>query len=149
MNSPFFQLKSLSTDTINILLIEDRDEDAELTMLALKELTFINQIQWIQDSKEAINFLFKKGKYTSQGVTLPDLILLDLDIPELLSGIDVLKELCKMTETKSIPVVIVSTPIDESRISEVYKAGANSYIPKPLTKERFMEVLNILGFRIS
>ncbi|NOR60549.1 MAG: response regulator [Methanosarcinales archaeon] len=130
-------------EDIKILLIEDNPDDIELTLRAFKKHNIANHITVAKDGEKALEIIFNCcNKKTKNG--RPDLILLDLKLPKL-DGLDVLKEIKKNSETKVIPVIVLTSSKEESDLAESYLLGANSYIRKPVNFEKFTEVVMRLG----
>jgi CheY-like chemotaxis protein len=133
--------------SIDILLAEDSPGDADLAKEALEESKLKNRLYTVVDGQEALDFLYKKGKYES--VPRPDLILLDLNMPKV-DGREVLKIVKEDENLRSIPIVILTTSRAEEDILKTYNLHANCYISKPLDLEKFMEVVNAIeNFWIS
>lgn len=133
--------------SIDILLAEDSPGDADLAKEALEESKLKNKLYVVVDGQEALDFLFKKGKY--KDVPRPDLILLDLNMPKV-DGREVLKIVKEDKNLRSIPVVILTTSRAEEDILKTYDLHANCYISKPLDLDKFMEVVNAIeNFWIS
>ena len=130
--------------TIDILLVEDNPDDAELALYALRRNHLANHIQIVNDGIEALNFLFGKEEYENQGFHHPKLVLLDIKMPKL-NGLEVLKAIRENPQTAGIPVVILTTSKEESDLVESYRLGANSYIVKPVNFNQFSEVVRQLG----
>lgn len=128
-----------------VLLIEDNVDDERLTLRALKKHNIINEIVVTYDGQEALDFLFCEGTYSGRdGSTMPVLIILDLGLPKV-SGIDVLKRIRSNHRTRHIPVIVLTSTDDDARIEEVYDAGANSFIRKPIDPLDFSEMVLQLG----
>jgi CheY-like chemotaxis protein len=123
---------------IEILLIEDDPGDIRLTAEALKESGFPFNLNVVKDGDEALNYLFKVGRYSDKPT--PELVLLDLNLPTL-SGKDVLKIIKRDRELSRIPIVVLTTSRDEEDIKVSYSLQANSFITKPMDLERFIEVI--------
>lgn len=132
---------------IHILLVEDNEGDILLTIEAFAEAKVTNNISVVKDGKEAIDFLNQVGIYSTS--ELPDLILLDINLPKQ-NGHEVL-QIIKNSETlKSIPVIILTTSSSEMDVLKAYKNYANCYITKPIDVLDFMNVIaQIEGFWIS
>ncbi|MGH8728666.1 MAG: response regulator [Burkholderiales bacterium] len=127
---------------VEILLVEDNPNDADLALRAFKRLA--NCIFWVKDGAEAVDFLFTEGKYANRsGLTNPKLVLLDLKLPKL-DGIEVLKTIKNDARTRAIPVVMLTSSEEERDIVESYKLGVNSYIVKPVDFDKFREVVSEL-----
>ncbi len=132
--------------TVEILLVEDNPDDAQLALRALKKSNVSNQILWVKDGEEALDYMFLRGDYThrKQGPN-PKLILLDLKMPKV-DGLEVLAEIRKHPETKSTPIVILTSSQEERDITESYQLGVNSYIVKPVDFQKFAESIKDVGF---
>lgn len=130
----------MENNIVDILLVEDNPDDAELTIRALKTRKLTNHLHHVQDGEAALKFLFETNRNK-----LPKLILLDLKMPKV-DGIEVLRRL-KGDETKKIlPVVVLTSSREERDIIETYKLGVNAYIVKPVDFEKFIEAVAELGF---
>jgi len=130
---------------IEILLIEDNMNDAELTIRALKKNNLANKLVHLKDGAEAIDFIFAKGNYSSRKVeNIPKVILLDLKMPKV-NGIEVLKKIKADERTKKIPVVILTSSKEDPDIQECYRLGVNSYVVKPVQFEQFVKSVSELG----
>jgi two-component system, chemotaxis family, response regulator Rcp1 len=123
---------------IDILLVEDSEGDVRLIRESLKEGKIKNNLDVAKDGVEAIDYLFKKGKY--KDVDRPDLILLDLNLPKK-DGREVLAEIKEHPDLRRIPVVILTTSNAETDILKTYDLHANCYIVKPLDLNRFIDVV--------
>lgn len=123
---------------IDILLVEDNPGDARLAIEALKESKLKNNLFHVEDGMEAMDYLFKKGKYLN--AVRPDLILLDLNLPKK-DGREVLKEIKQDEYLKRIPVVILTISKAEEDILRTYNLHANCYVTKPLDLDQFMKVV--------
>jgi two-component system, response regulator len=128
-----------------IILVEDNDTDAELTMRALSKAHVSNPILRLLDGEEALNYFFSpKSDSEANEMSQLKLILLDLKLP-LVSGLEVLKELKSSPRTQMIPVVVLTSSTQSQDIAESYRLGVNSYIAKPVEFNSFMEVIQKLG----
>ena len=123
---------------IEILLVEDNPGDVRLTREALKEGKVCNNLNVVGDGVEALAFLRHEGEFATVG--LPDIILLDLNLPKK-SGHEVLQEIKANPELRGIPVVILTTSTDEQDVHGTYDLHANCYIVKPVDLEQFIEVV--------
>ncbi len=128
-----------------ILLVEDNQDDVDLTLRALSRQQIDNRVEIVRDGVEALDFLFARGEYAERDPQdLPQLILLDVNLPRL-SGLEVLKELRKHQLTKTVPVVMLTTSKEEQDVVESYVSGANSYVQKPIDFREFTEAVKQLG----
>jgi len=135
-----------NTDIVEILMVEDDPDDAELALLALKAQNIVNNIVIVHDGVEALDFLFGKGKYEGRNLNhQPKLILLDLKMPKL-DGLEVLKQLRTDDRTCAIPVVMLTSSKQDPDIKQAYELGVNSYIVKPVDFDQFAETVAKLGF---
>ncbi|MDP1768132.1 MAG: response regulator [Nitrospirota bacterium] len=132
----------MNTDTnvrpVQILLVEDNSGDVRLTIEALKEAKILNKLMVVKDGVEALSFLRQQGPYAD--VTIPDLILLDLNLPKK-DGREVLAEIKADDKLKHIPVVILTTSRDEEDVLKSYNLHANCYISKPVELDQFIRVV--------
>ena len=128
---------------LKILLIEDNPDDVELTLRAFKKHNLANHITVARDGEEALDIIFQHGKESAEGLR-PDLILLDLKLPKV-DGMEVLRQIKENSETKVIPVIVLTSSKEESDLAESYWLGVNSYIRKPVNFEKFTEVVMQLG----
>jgi CheY-like chemotaxis protein len=123
---------------VNILLVEDNEGDILLTMEAFEESRLTNDIEVVKNGKDALDFVFKKGKYAD--AKMPDLILLDINLP-LKSGHEVLQILKGNEATKHIPIIMLTTSSSEKDIILSYKHHANCYITKPVEINDFIDAI--------
>ena len=130
---------------IEILLVEDDTDDAEMTIHALRKNNLANKLTHLVDGEEALDFLFGRGKFTGRDINLtPRLILLDLKMPKI-DGMEVLARVKSHEITKKIPVVILTSSKEDPDVSRCYKLGANGYIVKPVEFEGFTKAVTELG----
>ncbi len=128
-----------------ILLVEDNPDDEELTLLAFKNNKIANLIIVVRDGAEAMEFLFKTGKFADRDLrTNPRLVLLDLKLPKV-GGLDVLKKMRSTPATQFLPVVVLTTSNQDEDIVNSYRFGANSFIRKPVEFGKFNEAIKQLG----
>jgi len=130
---------------IDILLVEDNANDAELAIRALRKNNVARNIIHLKDGEEALDFLFGNGQYAGRNTdNKPRLILLDLKMPKV-SGLEVLEKIKSNELTKTIPVVMLTSSKEHPDVEKSYLLGANSYIVKPVDFENFSKVVNDLG----
>jgi two-component system, response regulator len=130
---------------VEILLVEDNPNDAELTMRALKKNHVANHVSLVTDGEEALDFIFARGAFRGREVgNTPKVILLDLKLPKV-DGMEVLKAIKADPRTKCIPVVVLTSSKEERDIVETYELGVNSYIVKPVDFDKFFEAVGRLG----
>jgi CheY-like chemotaxis protein len=131
--------------SITILMAEDDEDDRLLTRDALMECRLANDLHFVGDGEELLDYLCHRGKYTNpEDAPVPGLILLDLNMPRK-DGREALKEIKAIPELRHIPVVVLTTSKAEEDIFRSYDLGANSYISKPVTFESLVEVMKALG----
>jgi two-component system response regulator len=131
---------------IEILLVEDNPNDVALILRALQKQNLANCIHVCEDGEEALDFIFHRGKFTREPeIHALKVIFLDLKLPKI-SGLEVLQELQIHVETKSIPVVVVSSSKEDPDIRRAYELGANSYVVKPVQFEDFLRVISEIGY---
>jgi len=119
-------------DAVEILIVEDNPQDAELTIRALRKQNLANQIFVVEDGEEALDFIFSRGQYEDRtGLKLPKVVFLDLKLPKV-SGLEVLKEIKEDQQMKKLPVVVVSSSREDPDIKTAYELGANGYVVKPV-----------------
>lgn len=137
---------TMSNQVIEILLVEDNVNDAEMTMRALKKARIANNVLHLKNGAEALDFIFGRNKYEGRDTdNKPRLILLDLKMPKV-DGIEVLQQLKNSELAKVIPVVVLTSSSEHPDIEECYKLGVNSYIVKPVGFENFTQAITELGF---
>jgi two-component system, response regulator len=132
-------------EAIEILLVEDNESDAELTLHALQRSKLINKIARVDDGERALDFIFCRGPYSDRHFSSPPrLILLDLKLPKV-DGMQVLREVKSDPRTKAIPVILLTASKEERDVAESYSLGVNSYIQKPVNFTDFQDVVRQLG----
>jgi two-component system response regulator len=130
---------------VQILLVEDSPEDAELMLRALKASHVLNNCHHVEDGAAALNYLFNEGEYKDLVHENPKVVLLDLKLPKI-DGIEVLRRIKNDPRTRLIPVVVLTSSQESQDLDAAYKLGVNSYIVKPVDFEHFAEVAVKLGF---
>lgn len=128
-----------------ILLVEDNPSDEELTLRALKKSNILNRVVVVRDGAEALDYLFVRGAHASRSPDeYPQVILLDLKLPKI-DGLEVLREIRADERTKLLPVVVLTSSIQEQDVVTSYGLGANSYVRKPVDFNQFVEAVRQLG----
>jgi len=132
-------------EEIEILLVEDNPEDAEMTMRALHRNNLVNRLHWVKDGEEALEYLYRSGRYAGRDPARPPkLVLLDIKMPKV-DGIEVLRRLKADPATRSVPVVIMTSSNEDRDVVESYRLGVNSYVVKPLQFDAFLETVAKIG----
>ena len=130
---------------VEILLVEDNPNDAEMTIRALKRVNLANKLVHLVNGEEALNFLFANGEFEERKNAMPPrVILLDIKMPKV-DGIEVLKQIKSDNRTKTIPVIIMTSSKEEQDIITSYKLGVNSYVVKPVEFDGFAKAVSQLG----
>jgi two-component system, response regulator len=132
-------------DPVEILLVEDNPADAEMTLRALRRYNLANKVHWVKDGEQALEFMFRTGAYAGRDpVEVPKLVMLDIKMPKV-DGIEVLRRIKANAETRSVPVVVMTSSNEERDVVESYRLGVNSYIVKPVQFESFLETVAKIG----
>lgn len=126
---------------VDILLVEDSMEDAEMAIRALKKSNLANNLLHLEDGEAALNYFYGNPTRTK----FPKIILLDLKMPKV-DGIEVLRKLKGDEKLKHIPVVVMTSSKEEKDIVETYRLGVNAYIVKPVDVEKFIKSITDIGF---
>lgn len=129
---------------VDILLAEDSATDAEMTIRALRKRGLANDLIWVKDGREALDFLQQVGAYSGRTAGRPKLILLDIKMPRV-DGIEVLRYVLGNEQLRTIPVVMLTSSAEDRDVLESYKLGANSYIVKPVDPDDFNRVVAEVG----
>jgi two-component system response regulator len=129
------------SEPVEILLVEDNAQDAELTLRALRKNRVLNRIFWVKDGAEALDFLWARGQYADRADSqAPKLVLLDLKLPKV-DGLEVLAKIKGDERTRTIPVVMLTSSEEERDVIESYRMGVNSYVCKPVDFDKFFDVV--------
>lgn len=130
---------------IEILLVEDDKNDAELAIRSLDKNNVSNNIVWVKDGEEAVDFLLGNGDYSGRNISnQPKIVLLDLKLPKL-DGIEVLQKIRENKLTRKLPVVMLTSSKEEKDVVKSYDLGVNSYIVKPLDFDDFAKAISDIG----
>jgi len=136
----------LQGEPVEILLVEDNQDHAELIVRTLADHQVANRITHVSDGETALDYLYRRGVYTDEiDSPRPHLILLDLRLPKM-SGMEILKRIKTDSGLLSIPVVILTTSEADIDINRSLENHANSYLVKPVDFEKFQELIQLLGF---
>ena len=131
---------------MQILLVEDDDDHAEIVARGLATNRVLNQIRRVADGEAALAYLFRRGLYADPASSpRPSVILLDLRLPRV-DGLEVLRTVKETDDLRSIPVVVLTTSDAERDVTSAYDHHANSYLVKPLEFGKFSEMMETLGF---
>ena len=133
------------TNEVEILLVEDNQDDLDMTLRALRKANLTNKIQTVCDGAEALEFIFCQGAFAGRTFeNPPKVILLDLKLPKI-DGMEVLKRIKGDPRTKMIPVVVLTSSKEQKDVVESYNLGVNSYMVKPVNFEGFAAAIQELG----
>jgi CheY-like chemotaxis protein/DNA-binding Xre family transcriptional regulator len=131
---------------VEILLVEDDPNDVELTLNAFRTARFVNHVQVVNDGVVALDYIFSRGKFAgSSSQQRPQIVLLDLNLPRV-NGVEVLAQIKRAEQTRSIPVVILTTSKDDLMIAKCRQLGASIYVEKPVDFRRLCRVTPGLDF---
>ena len=127
-----------------ILLVEDDPYDVELTLTGLSEFNLANEVVVARDGEEALDFLYRRGKFAGRTDGNPSVVLLDLKLPKV-GGLEVLRQLKADETLKMVPVVILSSSHEDRDMVEGYKLGTNAYVVKPVDFHQFVDAIKHIG----
>ncbi len=131
-------------DTVRILIADDDEDDLLLIADAFEEARLTNPIDFVKDGEELMQYLRKEGQYAgTDDIPLPGIILLDLNMPKK-DGRTALKEIREDPKLHKIPIIVLTTSKSEEDILKTYDLGVNSFITKPVTFDRLVEVVRVL-----
>ncbi|MCA9212736.1 MAG: response regulator [Planctomycetales bacterium] len=130
-----------TSNTLNILLVEDQEADVQLILRALTKGGIANPIHVVRDGQEALDYFSGEGQFADRNrFPIPGLILLDLKLPKV-NGLQVLEQLKQTEELKRIPVIVLTSSSESKDVNRAYDVGANSYLVKPVQFSAFCEVV--------
>ena len=132
------------SDLKRVLLVEDSPNDAELTLTALEDSGLSNEVVWVKDGQEALDYLYKNGTFQGRSDGHPAVVLLDLKLPKL-DGLQVLERVKGDVDLKQIPVVMLTSSREEIDVARSYGLGVNAYVVKPVGFPDFVKALRELG----
>lgn len=127
-----------------ILFVDDSPQDTELALDALAEYNLANEVVALRDGAEALDYLFRKGRFAQRADDDPVVILLDLKMPKV-DGLEVLRQLKVDDRLKVIPVVVMTSSREETDMAKSYRLGVNAYVVKPVRFEEFVEAVRNIG----
>jgi two-component system response regulator len=133
----------MNPDDVEVLLVEDNPEDAELTLRVLKQRSISKHIELVTDGVQALDRILAAGE-PRDGAPAVKLILLDLKLPKV-DGLEVLRRIKSDESTRAIPVIVWTSSQEPRDIAESYRLGANSYVVKPVGYEEFVRALTEIG----
>jgi CheY-like chemotaxis protein len=128
-----------------ILLAEDNERDVELTLAALEEHHLANEVVVVRDGAEALDYLFRRGKFADHPNGQPVVVLLDLKMPKV-DGLEVLRQMKADPSLKFVPVVMITSSREEQDLIRSYQIGVNAYVVKPVDFLKFVESVKNVGF---
>lgn len=138
--------ENVNDKMVEILLVEDNPNDAMLTKRSLDKQNLANNLIWLEDGEQALDFLFTRGKFADRNPDIqPRLILLDLKMPKI-NGLEVLKAIRSDERTREIPTVVMTSSREEPDLKKAYALGTNSYIVKPVDFEKFSKCISEVGY---
>ena len=128
-----------------ILLAEDNEHDVELTLAALEEHNLANEVVVVRDGAEALDYLFRRGKFANHPNGLPVVVMLDLKMPKV-DGLEVLHQMRADADLKHVPVVMITSSREEQDLIRSYQLGVNAYVVKPVDFQQFVSSVKEIGF---
>ena len=127
-----------------ILIAEDNANDAELMLVALQKHRLSNELIFVRDGAQALDYLYKRNEFADRGGQNPALVLLDLKMPKV-DGIEVLKQVKSDPAMRSIPIVVLTSSREEQDLVQTYDLGVNAYVVKPVDFHEFVDAVKLLG----
>lgn len=127
-----------------ILLAEDNLHDIQLTLAALDEYNLANEVMVVRDGAEALDYLYRRGKFSDREEAQPVVVFLDIKMPKV-DGVEVLRQIKSDAALKTIPVVMVTSSREQRDLVKSYKLGVNAYVVKPIDFEQFVDTIKELG----
>jgi|SRR5580692_5871542 CheY-like chemotaxis protein len=128
----------------SILLAEDNPNDVELTLAAFSEHNLANQVFVVSDGEEALDYLYRRGRFKERVSGNPAVVLLDLKMPKV-DGLEVLHAIKQDEKLKNIPVVMLTSSREEPDLVRSYQLGVNAYVVKPVEFQSFMDAVKQIG----
>ena len=134
----------MTPDVKRILLVEDNQNDIDLTLAALDENHLADEVIVVRDGEQALDYLYRRGNFRLRAGGNPAVVLLDLKLPKV-TGLEVLSQVKDDPELKSVPIVMLTSSRQQVDLGRSYQRGVNAYVVKPVTFSQFVEALRELG----
>jgi CheY-like chemotaxis protein len=131
-------------DLKRILLAEDDPRDIELTLAALSENKLVNDVVVVRDGEEALDYLYRRGRFASRPEGQPVVVLLDLKMPKV-DGIEVIRQLKSDEQMRTLPLVVLTSSRESRDLEECYRLGVNAFVVKPVHFGAFVEAVKEVG----
>jgi CheY-like chemotaxis protein len=132
------------SELARILLVEDSKNDKDLTVAALSESGLANELVWVKDGQEALDYIYREGTYAQRPEGQPAVVLLDLKMPRV-DGLEVLAKVKGDPTVRTIPIVVLTSSNEEIDVVRSYGLGVNAYVVKPVGFTDFVAALKDLG----
>ena len=132
------------TPLARILIVEDDPSDVELTLTALADYNFANEVVITRDGQQALDYLYRRGEFSTRATDNPAVMLLDLKLPKV-DGLEVLQQIKSDERLKMIPVVVLTSSHEEKDMLRSYSLGVNAYVVKPVDFHEFVNAVKELG----
>jgi CheY-like chemotaxis protein len=129
----------------HILLAEDNPNDVELTLTALEQMHLANRVDTVSDGEQALDYLYRRGRFAHRVAEQPAVLLLDLKMPKV-DGLEVLRQIKSDSALRTLPVVVLTSSREEQDLVKSYQLGVNAYVVKPVEYPAFMDAVGRLGF---
>ena len=130
--------------TQRVLFVDDSERDTELALSAFEQYHLGNEIVVTRDGAEALDYLYRRGRFEGRANGQPTLILLDLKMPKV-DGLEVLRQIKHDPQLRTIPVVVMTSSREEQDLVASYRLGVNAYVVKPVKFQEFVEAVRSLG----
>ena len=134
----------MTSSLARILIVEDDPNDVELTLTALADYNLANEVVITRDGQQALDYLYRRGEFSTRSTDNPAVILLDLKLPKI-GGLEVLQQIKSDEHLKMIPVVVLTSSNEEKDMMKSYSLGVNAYVVKPVDFHEFVNAVKELG----
>lgn len=134
----------MTYQSVEVLLVEDSDADAEMTMRTLRKRGIANRLDRVRDGVEALEYLRREGAHAGRAQGMPRLVLLDLKMPRM-DGLEALRQMKADPALRTVPVVMMTSSREEGDLIASYELGVNSYVVKPVDFAEFAETIGQVG----